>query len=62
MSRLRSRVILATCGIHSGDLLGHLGCQNGAKIDPEASDGTHGSPKGFPESPRVPFWLILGSF
>ena len=38
------------------------GCaKNKAKIDFEASDGTHGSPKGLPESPRVAFWLILGS-
>ena len=43
-------------------ILGHLGCQNKAKIDFEASDGTHGSPRGLPESPRVAFWLIWDRF
>ena len=40
----------------------HVGCQNEAKIYLGASDGTHGSPKGVPKSPRVAFWLRLGSF
>ena len=43
-------------------ILGSFGEPVGAKISLGASCGTHGSPKWLPESPRVPFWSMWGSF
>ena len=43
-------------------ILGSFGEPVGPKIGLGASCGTHGLPKWLPESPRVPFWTILGSY
>ena len=39
-----------------------MGCRNAAKIDLEASDGTHGSPKGFLRTQVCHFGRFGGHF
>ena len=60
-SCLRSRVILATFGVHFGDFRIIWGAKVKLKTILRHLMGPM-APQGLPERPRVPFWSILGSF